>query len=67
MTNATTCDRLKAVPATRTGVNACQGRTVWKSPDHSTRARFCSAVDRPTVVKIYTLCEAWMTPCMTST
>ena len=67
MTKATTCERLKAVPPARTSVEACQGRTKRKSPDHSTRATFCSAVDRPTVVKICTLCEAWMTPRMTST
>ena len=66
MRKATTCERLNAVPATRTMANDSQGRTVRKSPVHSTSATFCSAVDRPTVVKICTLWEAWITPRITS-
>ena len=64
---ATTCARLNAVPAARSTTEDSHGRMMRKSPVHITSAMFCSAVDRPTVVKICTLCEAWITPLMTST
>ncbi len=67
MTNATTCERLKAVPATRIPRTGVPGPHVAEVTGHGTSATFCSAVDSPTVVKICTLCEAWMTPRMTST
>ena len=66
MREATTWVRLKVVEPARSTVERCQGRTNRKSPDQATSATFWSTVESPTVVKIWTLCEAWMTPRMTS-
>ena len=58
---AITWERLKAAPRMRTTTEDSHGLTKRKSPVQSTRATFCSAVERPTVVKIWTLWLAWMT------
>ena len=55
------------VEPARSTVERCQGRTKRKSPDQATSATFWRTTERPTVVKICTLWEAWMTPRMTST
>jgi len=67
MTKATTCERLNVVPPTRSATERCQGRTKRKSPLQLTSAMFWSRMERPNVVKIWTLCEAVMTPFMTRT
>src|SRR5438034_8764254 len=55
MANATTWERLNAVPSTRITTEECHGRSVRKSPVQTTSATFCSAMDSPTVVKIWAL------------
>jgi hypothetical protein len=65
MTKATTWERLKAVPPRRRTTEACHGRTKRKSPVQATRAAFWSTIESPTVVKIWTLWEAVITPRMT--
>ena len=64
--NATTWERLKAASPIRSTTPECHGRTKRKSPVQATRAAFWSAVDSPTVVKIWTLWLALTTPRITS-
>jgi len=64
--NATTWERLKAASPMRMTTPECHGRTKRKSPVQATRAAFWSAVDSPTVVKIWTLWLALTTPRITS-